>query len=90
MKVYVVYESNYGEILEDCGEATCIAGVYSEYEKAERKVKDLLNASLGTYVFDKDCENTIDEYGGYYRLFYNSQENWRCYFEIIMEVREVE
>ena len=91
MKVYVVYESYYGELLQDCGDSTNLIGVYSDIEKAKEKIQGLVSADLSNnYVLDRDCENYINESGGYYRLFYNNQENWNCYYEIIMEKREVE
>lgn len=91
MKVYVVYESYYGEIIEDTGDSTNLIAVYSDIEKAKDKVKQLVSSDLlNNYVLDKELDNVINENGGYYRLFYNNQENWRCYYEIYVEVREVE
>ena len=91
MKVYVVYESYYGELIEDTGTSTNLIAVYSDIEKARHKVKQLVSSDLlNNYVLDKELDNVINENGGYYRLFYNNQENWRCCYEIIVEVREVE
>ena len=91
MKVYVVYESYYGELIQDTGDSTQIIGVYSSLEKAKEKVNNIVQADLeNNYVLDDETENTINENGGYFRLFYNNQENWDCYYEVVAEVREVE
>lgn len=91
MKVYVVYESYYGELIQDTGDSTQIIGVYSSLEKAREKVNNIVQADLeNNYVLDDESENTINENGGYFRLFYNNQENWQCYYEVVAEVEEVE
>lgn len=91
MKVYVVYESYYGELIQDTGDSTQIIGVYSSLEKAKEKVNNIVQADLeNNYVLDDETENIINENGGYFRLFYNNQENWQCYYEVVAEVREVE
>ena len=91
MKVYVVYESYYGELIQETGDSTNLIGVYSDIEKAQEKVKNIVSADLlNNYVLDKEAPNIITETGGYYRLFYNNQENWCCYYEISVETREVE
>lgn len=92
MKVYVVYESYYGELTLDTGDSTCIIGVYDNIEKAREKIKSRVDYDLQNnfYVLDNECDNEINENGGYFRLFYNEQENWGCYYEIIAKVKEVE
>lgn len=76
MKVYVVYESYYGELIQDTGDSTQIIGVYSSLEKAKEKVNNIVQADLeNNYVLDDETENIINENGGYFRLFYNNQEN---------------
>lgn len=91
MKVYVVYESYYGELIQDTGDSTKIIGVYSSLEKAKEKVNNIVQADLeNNYVLDDETENIINENGGYFRLFYNNQENWACYYEVVTEVREVD
>lgn len=91
MKVYVVYESYYGELIQDTGDSTQIIGVYSSLEKATEKVNNIVQADLeNNYVLDDESENTINENGGYFRLFYNNQENWQCYYEVVAELEEVE
>lgn len=91
MKVYVVYESYYGELIQDTGDSTQIIGVYSSLEKAKEKVNNIVQADLeNNYVLDDETENIINENGGYFRLFYNNQENWQCYYEVVAEVEEVE
>lgn len=91
MKVYVVYESYYGELIQDTGDSTQIIGVYSSLEKAKEKVNNIVQADLeNNYFLDDETENIINENGGYFRLFYNNQENWQCYYEVVAEVEEVE
>ena len=92
MKVYVVYESYYGEILADTGNSTNLIGVYSDIEKAKENVEDRVKYDMENYnyVLDQEIDNIITKKGGYYRLFYKNQENWSCYYEIIVEEREVE
>ena len=92
MKVYVVYESYYGEILADTGRSTNLIGIYLDIEKAKENVEDRVKYDMENYnyVLDQEIDNIITEKGGYYRLFYKNQENWSCYYEIIVEEREVE
>lgn len=92
MKVYVVYESYYGEIIVDTGSSTNLIGVYSDIEKAKENVEDRVKYDLENYnyVLDQEIDNIITEKGGFYRLFYENQENWSYYYEIIVEEREVE
>ena len=91
MKVYIVYESYYGELIQETGDSTQIIGIYSNLEKAKEEINNRVQADLGDdYVLDDETENIINENGGYFRLFYNNQENWACYYEVVAEVREVE
>lgn len=82
--MYLVYESLYGELLYEC-ESTTIVGLYDTKERAIKKVKDLINAE-DSYVLDIE-RNNIEE-DNHVRLFYDYQENWNCYYEII--IREIE
>lgn len=79
--MYLVYESLYGELLYEC-ESTTIVGLYDSKEKAIKKVKDLINAE-DLYVLDIERNNL--EQDNYVRLFYDYQENWNCYYEIIIK-----
>lgn len=91
MKVYVVYESYYGELVLETGDCTDILGVYTDLEKVKEKVNNIVQSDLeDNYVLDNQTENTINENGGYFRLFWNNQENWQCYYELIVEVKEIE
>ena len=86
-KVYVLYESNYGEILLEC-DSTYLVGVYKNREDAIKKAKENIEYSLKeyNYVLDEE-ENNIEK--GCVRLFYNNQENWSCYYEIVIEEKEI-
>ena len=81
--MYLVYESLYGELLYEC-ESTTIVGLYDSKEKAINKVKELIDAEE-FYVVDVD--SNLEE-NDYVRLFYNNQENWNCYYEIL--IKEIE
>ena len=78
--MYLVYESLYGELLYEC-ESTTIVGLYDSKEKAINKVKELIDAEEFYVV---DVETNLEE-KDYVRLFYNNQENWDCYYEILIK-----
>lgn len=92
-KVYVVYESRFGDLLVDC-EATKIIGVYTDIEKARNEVTTTVKDQLfndNDWVID---ENNLDnnnelEFKNYVCMFFNEQENWDCYYEIHIEEMEV-
>ena len=83
--MYLVYESLYGELLCECN-STNIIGLYETREQAVDKVKSMIKDELesgNNYVLDNEmCD--IDNCN-YVRLFYNNQENWNCYYEILIE-----
>ena len=83
--MYLVYESLYGELLVD-NDSTNIIGLYDSKEKAINKVKELINAEE-FYVLDTERDDV--ERDGYVRLFFNNQENWSCYYEIIIKKLEI-
>lgn len=82
--MYLVYESLYGELLYEC-ESTTIVGLYDSKEKAINKVKELIDAEEFYVV---DVESNLEE-NDYVRLFYNNQENWNCYYEILIKKLEL-
>ena len=85
-KVYLLYESNYGELLCEC-DSTNIIGLYKNKEQAIKKAKELVANDLqDNYVLDNE---NYDIENGYARLFYNNQENWGCYFEMFIEEMEI-
>lgn len=83
--MYLVYESLYGDLLDECN-STNIIGLYETREQAVDKVKSMIKNELESgdnYVLDNEmCD--IDNCN-YVRLFYNKQENWNCYYEILIE-----
>lgn len=94
MKVYVVYQSLYGDLLQETGMCTEIISVYENLEKAKEKVKQLVSAELANtenqkegYVLDEEIEKDDETF---FRFFWNKQENWMNYYEIGIEEREVE
>ena len=86
--MYLLFESLYGELLCDC-DSTNIVGLYDSKEKAIKKVKDLIveNKDYG-YVLDEERKNIEED--GYVRLFRDCQDNWNCYYEIIIQKMELE
>jgi hypothetical protein len=87
--MYLVYESLYGDLLNEC-DSTNIIGLYDTKEKAIKKAKELINNELSSdsYVLDEE-RNNIEE-DNYVRFFFNKQENWSCFYEILIEKVEVE
>lgn len=87
--MYLVYESLYGELQYE-NDATEIIGLYKTKKGAIKKAKELIKNELknGDYVLDnerKDLEND-----SFVRFFYGKQENWNCYYEIIIKKLEVQ
>lgn len=88
--MYLVYESLYGELLYEC-ESTNIIGLYNTKEKAIDKVNKMIKQQLGNdsnYVLDREHNNINED--NFVRLFYNNQDNWNCYYEILIIKVEVE
>lgn len=88
--MYLVYESLYGELLYEC-ESTNIIGLYNTKEKAIDKVNKMIKQQLGNdsnYVLDTEHNNINED--NFVRLFYNNQDNWNCYYEILIIKVEVE
>lgn len=82
--MYLVYESLYGELLYEC-ESTNIIGLYNTKEKAIDKVNKMIKCQLGNdsnYVLDTEHNNINED--SFVRLFYNNQDNWNCYYEILI------
>ena len=89
-KVYIVYEVNYGDPLSEC-DAVDIYGVFKDEDDAYSKAQELIDLNLhegSNYVLDEERNDLHRD--GFVRFFYNNQENWNDYFEIIVEMREVE
>lgn len=89
-EIYVMYEQRYGELVGDNSPAE-ILGVYSSEEKAREQLeKEIFNQEEG-WVVDENC---LDDEGhfkpsDYVLMFWEEQENWGCYFEIIIKEMEI-
>ena len=84
--MYLVYESLYGELLYEC-DSTYIVGLYDTKEKAINKAKEIIKEDeKDNWVLDDERKNI--EKDNIVRLFYNNQENWNNYYEII--IKEIE
>ena len=84
--MYLVYESNYNELQHEC-DATTIIGLYKTKEQAINVMKHEVETNK-EYDFvldneDTDIDSSIER--GRLTMFYKYQENWNCYFEIIIE-----
>lgn len=83
--MYLVYESNYGELQYEC-DATTIIGLYKTKEQAiEVAKREVENNKEYNFVVDSEDIDSIFEKRDYLIMFYNYQENWDSYFEIIIE-----
>lgn len=89
-KIYIVYYSNYEDVVRDCGcEATEILGVFKNKEEALKLAKEKINWTLNEGYYVLDIERDDIERDNMVRFFYNNQENWSDYFEIIIKESEV-
>ena len=78
--MYLVYESLYGDLLNEC-DSTNIIGLYSDLNKAKEVMNNLIKEDIeqNNYVLDYvECDT-------FKRLFWNKQGNWNCYYEIFIE-----
>ena len=87
--MYLLYESLYGDLLQEC-DSTNIIGLYDTLEKAIEKAKYYIeqDTKCNNYVLDDERKNIEED--NFVRLFYNNQENWNDYYEIIIQKIEVE
>lgn len=88
-KVYLVYMSNYEDIVRDGAEATEILGIYKDKEKAYEVARNQINKVLKNHSWVLDNERDDLDRDGYVRFFLFNQENWDCYFEISVTELEV-
>lgn len=87
--MYLLYESLYGELLCDC-ESTLIVGLYKTKEQAINKANELMSQDIQEYGYVLDNERDNLERDSFVRLFRDAQENWNCYYEIIIQKIELE
>ena len=81
--MYLLYESLYGELLTDC-DSTNIIGLYESKESAIKKALELIEEDKEYgYILDDERNNLLED--SYVRLFRDWQENWNCYYEIIIQ-----
>lgn len=83
--MYLVYESNYGELQCEC-DATSIIGLYKTKDEALEIVKrEVENNKEYDFVLDNEDIDSSIEKRGCLTMFYKYQENWNSYFEIIIK-----
>ena len=83
--MYLVYESNYGELQNEC-DATTIIGLYKTKEQAINIMKhEVENNKEYDFVLDNEDIDSSIEKRGCLTMFYKYQENWYSYFEIIIK-----
>lgn len=87
--MYLLYESLYGELQQE-NDVTEIIGLYDTLEKAQEEAKEIIDNELkdGRYILDNERNNI--EKDNFVRFFYGNQENWSCYYEIIIEKVELD
>jgi hypothetical protein len=86
--MYLVYESLYGELLQEC-DSTNIIGLYRTKKAALEAAKYNINEDTRCNNYVLDDEHNDIERDGYVRLFYNNQENWNDYYEVFVVEVEV-
>ena len=81
--MYLVYESLYGELLQEC-DSTEIIGLFKTKEAALKAAKSNIDSDIicNNYVLDKERNDL--ERDEYVRLFYDYQENWNDYYEVFI------
>lgn len=87
--MFLVYESLYGELLQD-NDSTNIIGLYDSREKAFKKAQEIIDRELKEESYILDIERDNLERDSFVRFFYGWQENWNCFYEIIIEEIGVE
>lgn len=87
--MYLLYESLYGDLLQEC-DSTNIIGLYKTKEQAIEKAKYNIeqDTKCNNYVLDEERKDI--EKDNFARLFYNNQENWDDFYEIIIKKIEVQ
>lgn len=81
--MYLVYESLYGELLQEC-DSTEIIGLFKTKESAVKAAKSNIDSDITCNNYVLDEEHNDIERDGYVRLFYNNQENWGDYYEVFV------
>lgn len=90
MKLYLVYESNYGEIILEGCDSTDIVGIFKTREQAEMKRQELIEkATLNDgWVLDEQVKQDYLN-KDVVIMFWQEQENWSNYYEIHIKEMEV-
>ena len=88
-KVYIVYYSNYEDVVRDGADATEIIGVYKNKDEAIKVAKERIKKTLEDHERMLDIERDDIDRDNYVRFFWGWQENWSCYFELCVDEKEV-
>lgn len=89
MKVYVLYQRYYGDLVSDTGVSGDIIGVFSDIESARQERKMRIETE-DAYTVDKDVKDVYynrDEVIMF--LSENGEENWNDYYESVIEEWEL-
>lgn len=87
MKVYVLLNRYYGELLSATATSAEVLGVYADKEKAkEAMLKQVVADSQDDWVQDEQYKKGADAVV----MFYGYQENWNNYYETEIIESEVE
>jgi hypothetical protein len=86
-KVWIVYEVNYGELVYDIG-AVSIYGVFSNEKSAISYAEDLMDEGR-EYDYIPDGEFYEGKSVQSVPMFFQTMDNWRNYYEIVVECQKV-
>lgn len=89
--VYVVYEMLYGELIQETGDSANIIGIYEDKDKAIDEINRIyIDSDINEgYVLDIEKRGMVSNKYGIWRMFWDYQENWDCFYEIVLEEKEV-
>lgn len=87
-KVYVLTEINYGDFCLDCDTLQQLK-IFSKEEDLINYCKQQINNNLQDFHLDNNCNIDDIKVGDVIRFFWNYQDNWQSYFELILSEEEI-
>lgn len=86
-KVWIVYEVNYGDLIYEMG-AVSICSVFSNEKSALSYAEDLIGEGK-EYDYIPDGEFYEGKVIQSVPMFFQTMDNWRNYYEIVVECQMV-